>query len=357
MDGVDEIVAEFLVESYENLERLAQELVELEHNPTGRELLASIFRTIHTIKGTSGFLGFSKLEKLTHVGENLLSRLRDGLQVMTPDIADALLAMSDAVNGLLNTIEQTGEEGEADNTALIETLTHLLADGSAPAAPAAEPAATPEPEPAAEPAAEAAPDAMPEPETEAVGEAPPASAEPAPAPKKRKSRAKKQESAEAVAAGASADPAVPAEPALPADPAGAASPAPGKKKRVGEILIDSGLISADEVTLAVHEQEMGDPRPLGEILAEHGVATEDEVDAIIKAQTEAEEPAPAAVTKTQPKPEAAPAPAAGGPATPSAPPPAVVVLRRRPLRAVPPSRVSPPWPRPPSGSTCACSTS
>ena len=78
VDGVDEIVAEFLVESYENLEQLAQELVELEHNPTGHELLASVFRSIHTIKGTSGFLGFSHLEKVTHVGESLLSRLRDG---------------------------------------------------------------------------------------------------------------------------------------------------------------------------------------------------------------------------------------------------------------------------------------
>lgn len=96
MDAVDEIVAEFLVESYENLERLGQELIELEGNPTGRELLASIFRTIHTIKGTSGFLGFGNLERFTHVEESLLSRLRDGVQQMTPEIADALLAMSDA---------------------------------------------------------------------------------------------------------------------------------------------------------------------------------------------------------------------------------------------------------------------
>ncbi len=289
MDGVDEIVAEFLVESYENLDRLAQELVELEHNPTGRELLASIFRTIHTIKGTSGFLGFSKLEKLTHVGENLLSRLRDGLQQMTPEIGDALLAMSDAVMTILSSIEQSGEEGDADNSALIETLTALLA---APPAPVAAPV-----EPPAE-AAEVTDESIDEP-SDATGDDIAADVVAA-APKKR-SRSKK-----AAAADAAADTDTPAPPAAP-------------KKKVGEVLVDSGLVSKDEVTLGLHEQELGDARPLGEILATHGAATEDEVDAIINAKADgAPAPAPTAVTKTAPKSEAAagdggkPAAASGG---------------------------------------------
>jgi two-component system, chemotaxis family, sensor kinase CheA len=72
-----DIVKDFLVESYENLDRLDRELVGLEKNPKDKEALAGVFRTIHTIKGTCGFLGFNKLEKVAHVGENLLTRLRD----------------------------------------------------------------------------------------------------------------------------------------------------------------------------------------------------------------------------------------------------------------------------------------
>jgi HPt (histidine-containing phosphotransfer) domain-containing protein len=73
----DEIVREFLVESAENLDLLDRELVRLEKDPRNRDTLASVFRTIHTIKGTCGFLGFTKLESVAHVGENLLSKLRD----------------------------------------------------------------------------------------------------------------------------------------------------------------------------------------------------------------------------------------------------------------------------------------
>ncbi len=80
----DDIVREFLVESNENLDLLDRELVQLEKDPTNRDKLASIFRTIHTIKGTCGFLCFSKLEAVAHVGENLLSRLRDGELVLNP---------------------------------------------------------------------------------------------------------------------------------------------------------------------------------------------------------------------------------------------------------------------------------
>ena len=73
-----DIVRDFLVESYENLDQLDRDLVALEQQPRSAERLSSIFRTLHTLKGTCGFLGFSKLEAVAHVGENLLSRLRDG---------------------------------------------------------------------------------------------------------------------------------------------------------------------------------------------------------------------------------------------------------------------------------------
>ena len=72
-----DIVKDFLIESYENLDRLDRDLVGLEKNPEDKDALAGVFRTIHTIKGTCGFLGFTKLEAVAHVGENLLTRLRD----------------------------------------------------------------------------------------------------------------------------------------------------------------------------------------------------------------------------------------------------------------------------------------
>ena len=76
----------FLVESHGNLDQLDADLVALEEEPDSRERLSSIFRTIHTIKGTSGFLAFNRLEEVTHVGENLLSRLRDGELELTPRV-------------------------------------------------------------------------------------------------------------------------------------------------------------------------------------------------------------------------------------------------------------------------------
>jgi two-component system, chemotaxis family, sensor kinase CheA len=121
----DAIVKDFIVESYENLDRLDRELVGLEKNPGDRDALSSVFRTIHTIKGTCGFLGFGKLEAVAHVGENLLSRLRDRQIILTPEITTALLSMVDAVRQMLAQIEANGQEGERDDSPLIATLTAL----------------------------------------------------------------------------------------------------------------------------------------------------------------------------------------------------------------------------------------
>ncbi len=121
----DDIVKEFLVESYENLDRLDRDLVGLEKNPRDREALAGVFRTIHTIKGTCGFLSFNKLEKVAHVGENLLTRLRDGQLTLNPEITTALLGMVDAVRQMLKEIESTGKDGEIDYPELREKLTRL----------------------------------------------------------------------------------------------------------------------------------------------------------------------------------------------------------------------------------------
>ncbi|GII06112.1 chemotaxis protein CheW [Planobispora takensis] len=181
MDELGDIIQEFLVESHENLDQLDRDLVALEQDPGSREMLSSIFRTIHTIKGTSGFLAFHRLETLTHAGESLLSRLRDGAQQMNPASADALLAMVDTVRTLLGSIEETGGEGDVDVESVIAQVQECIEDPSAPkakpAAAKAKKAAAPEEaaaevqvetETEAEPVAEAAPEpvaeAAPEPE-------------------------------------------------------------------------------------------------------------------------------------------------------------------------------------------------
>lgn len=168
-----EIVAEFLVESHENLDQLDRDLVELEQSPGSRELLSSIFRTIHTIKGTSGFLAFNRLEALTHVGENLLSRLRDGKMVMDSDVAGVLLRMVDTVRALLESIESTGGDADpaVDVDAVVAALEATLA-GNAPAAAPVVEAAAPEPvlEAVVEPVLEPVIEAVVEPVVEAVVE-------------------------------------------------------------------------------------------------------------------------------------------------------------------------------------------
>ena len=119
---MDDIVQEFLVESTENLDQLDQDLVALESNPEDRQLIASAFRTIHTIKGASGFLAFSTLERLTHVGENLLADLRSGKLAMNQSTTNVLLRMVDTVRTILANIERTGGEGAVEIDPLIADI-------------------------------------------------------------------------------------------------------------------------------------------------------------------------------------------------------------------------------------------
>ena len=125
-DAMGKIINEFLVESYENLDQLDQNLIELEQNPGATSILSSIFRTIHTIKGACGFIGFTKLESVAHVGENLLSKLRDGELDLDPPRTSALLAMVDAIRQMLGYIEGDRNEGDVDYTQLIINLEKLL---------------------------------------------------------------------------------------------------------------------------------------------------------------------------------------------------------------------------------------
>jgi two-component system chemotaxis sensor kinase CheA len=129
---MDEIVKDFLIESSENLDRLDQELVKLESEPQSKDLLASIFRTIHTIKGSCGFLGFARLEKVAHAGESLLSRLRDGQLSLNAEVTSGLLAMVDAVRRMLSEIQATEHDGENDYAELIGRLKQLQGGAGGP---------------------------------------------------------------------------------------------------------------------------------------------------------------------------------------------------------------------------------
>jgi two-component system chemotaxis sensor kinase CheA len=117
-----DVIREFLIESHENLSRLDQELVELEKHPKDAALLASIFRTMHTIKGTCGFLGFSTLERISHQAETLLSQLRDGQRELSPSLVSLILDTVDATRKVLASIEASGEEGPDHFEELAERL-------------------------------------------------------------------------------------------------------------------------------------------------------------------------------------------------------------------------------------------
>ncbi len=124
----NEIIQEFLVEAHDGLGRLDLELVELEKGEAKSETLGSVFRTVHSLKGSAGFLGFQKLESLTHVAESLLSHLRDGKLKVSVEIVSALLATIDAVREMLRSIELVGQDGDQVHTELIARLRSLTAN-------------------------------------------------------------------------------------------------------------------------------------------------------------------------------------------------------------------------------------
>ncbi|HRD48380.1 MAG TPA: chemotaxis protein CheA [Candidatus Contendobacter sp.] len=179
--AMDEIIKEFLTESLEGLDQLDNKFVMLEQNPEDRDTLASIFRTIHTVKGTCGFLGFGHLEKVAHAGENLLSLLRDGKLNFTQEIASALLSMVDAIRTMLGEVERTEADGEESYPGLIETLNRLKDGGSAaPPSTAPSPLLAPASLPVT-PVTASAPSPLLAPATPATASAPPPSPAPEPA--------------------------------------------------------------------------------------------------------------------------------------------------------------------------------
>jgi len=120
-----EIVESFIIETKEILEKLDVDLIDLENRSTDSDLLNEVFRSFHTIKGTSGFLGLDKLTKVTHRCEDILNKLRKGEAVLTTELMDGILEAYDCIKELLTCIEtKQNEDVEIDKT--VEHLTNLI---------------------------------------------------------------------------------------------------------------------------------------------------------------------------------------------------------------------------------------
>ncbi|CAK0758185.1 two-component system, chemotaxis family, sensor kinase CheA [uncultured Gammaproteobacteria bacterium] len=189
--AMDDLLSEFLTETNENISVLDVELVRLEQNPNNPELLSNIFRLVHTIKGTCGFLGLPRLERVAHASENVLGKFRDGELVISPPAVSIILKSLDTIKGILAVLEATEAEPPGDDSNLIAQL-NLLANGgdspgvdpaiaAAAVAAAAAAAFAPPPKPAAVKPAEQAPKVeppapAPEPEAPSRAESPRATA-------------------------------------------------------------------------------------------------------------------------------------------------------------------------------------
>ncbi|MDL0088737.1 hybrid sensor histidine kinase/response regulator [Campylobacter gastrosuis] len=154
MDDIREIMEDFLVEAFELIEQIDHDLVELEANPEDLELLNRIFRVAHTVKGSSSFLNFDVLTKLTHHMEDVLNKARKDELKITPEVMDVVLESVDMMKGLLHSIRDHGNDTDAgiEISDICKRLT-AISEGDAEhiVAPAAQPAPAPEPVAPAEP--------------------------------------------------------------------------------------------------------------------------------------------------------------------------------------------------------------
>ncbi|GAC1336150.1 MAG: hybrid sensor histidine kinase/response regulator [Beijerinckiaceae bacterium] len=118
---MDELLKDFLTETAEQIEAVGTQLVLLERDPSDAAMIASIFRLVHTIKGTCGFLGLTRLGQLAHAAETLIGRIRDGA-VPTPDAVTVILAAIDRIKMVLAELERTAQEPEGDDSDLVQAL-------------------------------------------------------------------------------------------------------------------------------------------------------------------------------------------------------------------------------------------
>jgi two-component system chemotaxis sensor kinase CheA len=212
-DELKEILSEFLVEAEEMIELLDQRFISLEADPSNREMLDEIFRAMHSMKGSGGFLGFTRLVDVAHRAENILNKLRQGEMAVTPNVINVVLEAVDVVKLLTTDIRESGTDTHVEVEIISAKLDSILSgQGSG--------------------------------ET-VVAEAP------------------------AIAA---------SEAAAPADPASDAS-VPSK---LGEILIQEGSVSKEQVLEALEQQDR--KLPLGEILVQSGAITERTLESALQKQ-------------------------------------------------------------------------
>lgn len=139
---MDDLISEFITETSESLATLDSELVKLEQNPNDQTILGNIFRLVHTIKGTCGFLGLPRLESVAHAGENVLGKIRDGEIAVDPAAISIVLESLDCIKGLVEHLAENGSEATGDDSDLIARLNAFAQGASvATAAPASAPAA------------------------------------------------------------------------------------------------------------------------------------------------------------------------------------------------------------------------
>jgi two-component system chemotaxis sensor kinase CheA len=118
---MDELLKDFLTETAEHIEAVGTQLVLLERDPSDAAMIASIFRLVHTIKGTCGFLGLTRLGQLAHAAETLMGRIRDGA-TPTPDAVTVILAAIDRIKMVLAELERTAQEPDGDDSDLVQAL-------------------------------------------------------------------------------------------------------------------------------------------------------------------------------------------------------------------------------------------
>lgn len=119
---MDDLLKEFLTETSDHIEAAGSQIVLFERDPSNAQLISGIFRLVHTIKGTCGFLGLPRLSKLAHAAEAMISHLRDGARPESSHV-NLILAAIDQVKFIISELERTGSEPEGDDGALIAQLT------------------------------------------------------------------------------------------------------------------------------------------------------------------------------------------------------------------------------------------
>src|ERR1700753_2662265 len=138
---MDDLLREFLTETSESLDTVDNQLVRFEQDPNNAKILDNIFRLVHTIKGTCGFLGLPRLEALAHAAETLMGKFRDGMPV-TGEAVTLILTTIDRIKDILGQLEATEAEPEGADRDLIDELEAMVERGMAAMSASAQPIAT-----------------------------------------------------------------------------------------------------------------------------------------------------------------------------------------------------------------------